>query len=104
MVIDPGNGLNTHTATSSKARQGAPAARESRPSNTDIESSSPSTGDSVSLSDAGQAMAKLEAKLSDMPEVNSDIVAEVKADIANGRFQVDADAIASKMLEQDSFF
>ncbi len=101
MVIEPGNGLNTHTATSSKARQASAPVREK---NASPESPASAEGDNVSLSDAGQNLAKLEARLSEMPDVDSAKVAEVKAALTSGRLQVDADAIAGKMLDQDQSF
>ncbi|WP_075185564.1 flagellar biosynthesis anti-sigma factor FlgM [Teredinibacter haidensis] len=104
MVIEPGNGFNTNNLSSvgtGKARQGgavAPASNKPEATNTGAHS----TSDSVSLSTAGQALAKLEAQAANIPEVDSAKVAEIRTALQNGSYNIDPDAIASKMIEQDN--
>ncbi|WP_019605469.1 flagellar biosynthesis anti-sigma factor FlgM [Teredinibacter turnerae] len=100
MVIDTGNNLNPASGAASgsaKARatptgRNAPAAEYSP---------APAAQDSVSLSPQGQTLAKLSTELSQSPDVDQDKVAAVRTALAEGRYQVDAQAIAGKMLEQD---
>ncbi|MBX2859447.1 MAG: flagellar biosynthesis anti-sigma factor FlgM [Cellvibrionaceae bacterium] len=100
MVIDPGNNINTASNSANKTRQNAaPAPQTAR-----NPSSKPPSGDSVSLSTTGQNLAKLEAAVAQSPEVDEAKVAELKAAINSGRYQVDADRIADKMLSQDADF
>lgn len=104
MVIDPGNNLNTplnkggSTTDTGRARQGSGvAAREKAPP----QNATMPAGDNVSLSDEGQTLAKLEAKLADMPDVDEAKVAEIRAKLANGSYQIDPGAIAEKLLNHD---
>jgi len=101
MVIEPGNGINTHSATTGKARQSSASAKEKPVTNQEPNANGSSASDSVSLSDAGKAMAKLEAELAAMPDVDQARVDEIRTALASGRYQVDAENIADKLLEQD---
>lgn len=57
-----------------------------------------SKGDTVELTSSAKLLERLEKTLADLPEVDSRRVAEVKAAIENGDYQIDADAIADAML------
>lgn len=100
MVIEPGNNVNSSNSATSKTRQGQVRASENTASNA---SSKPVTGnsDNVSLSDAGQSLNRLEAAVANVPEVNAERVAEIKAALEKGQYQVDAYTLAGKMLAQD---
>lgn len=103
MVIDPGNNLNSTNAAASgsaKSRLATTQKTAVPPS----ESDSSSAPDSVSLSQKGQTLAKLASELSGDAEINHDKIAQVRAALANGSYQVDAQAIADSMLEQDGSF
>lgn len=101
MVIDPGNNINVQNSAAGRARQSAPSKPEDAATST---KPSASTGDSVSLSSAGQAIAKIEAELVNSSEVNDAKVAELKSAINSGTYSADPQAIAQKMLDQDSLF
>lgn len=58
----------------------------------------------VSLSSQAQRLNQLESKIQSAPEVDSQRVAEIKLALANGTYQINAERIASRMLEQDRQF
>lgn len=102
MVIDPGNNVNLQSSTSARARQTVPG---KTPGDVSTKQDSPtSNSDSVSLSSQGQAIAKIEAQLVKSSEVDEAKVAEIKAAITSGRYNIDSNAIAEKMLDQDGLF
>lgn len=101
MVIDSGNNnINTASNSANKTSQSAVQTTETASKKTNT----PASSDSVSLSATGQNLAKLEAAIAQSPEINEAKVAEVKAAITSGRYQVDAESIADKMLSQDADF
>lgn len=105
MIIDPGNsGLNkSNTATSGGTRLNQSQAASTAATNAS-DSAVKSSSDSVSLSSKAQALGKLEQAVQQSSDVDTDKVAMVKQAIAEGRYQVDSDAIAERMLSQDSLF
>ena len=103
MIIDQNSSVSTSTATSARTRPGDAAktgAADTR-GNSEAVGKKP-VGDSVSLSDKAQAMGRLEAKIADSPDVDEAKVAAVKTAIAEGRYQVDSQTVADRMLKQDS--
>ena len=100
MVIEPGNNINSQSATSNKARQ-APAAKVETTTERNTEAEQ-SHGDSVSLSSASLSMAKVEARLDDASDVDSAKVAEIKAALDSGDYSIDAQAIAGKIQFEES--
>jgi len=56
----------------------------------------------VSLSSSAQNLAKIEAELKSLPEVNQSRVDEVKARIDRGEYQPDSANLAQKMLTLSS--
>lgn len=63
------------------------------------EAPKPASGETVHLSQEAQQLQKISDKLRDQPEVNSARVAQLKQAIADGSYQVDADRVASKLLD-----
>lgn len=55
----------------------------------------------VSLSSQAQLLSKLESKIQSTPAVNSERIAEIRLALANGTYEINAERIASRMLEQD---
>ncbi|VUD56484.1 hypothetical protein TDB9533_02139 [Thalassocella blandensis] len=102
MVIDPGNNVNLHSSTSARARQTVPG--KSAGEVNDKQENQNSSADSVSLSSQGQAIAKIEANLVNSSEVDEAKVAQIKAAITSGRYNIDSGAIAEKMMNQDGLF
>lgn len=58
-----------------------------------------SGGPRVELSPLGSQLAGIEASLADVPVVDSQRVEEIKLAISEGRFKVNPDVIADKLLE-----
>ncbi len=63
-----------------------------------------STNDTVELTSGAQLLERLEKKLADLPAVDAARVAEIKAAIENGDYEIDADAIATAMIQFDRAF
>ncbi len=63
-----------------------------------------SANDVVELSSEARILKSLEAKLKDLPDVNFSKIAEIKAAIVSGRYGVNAESIAEKMLMADKDF
>jgi negative regulator of flagellin synthesis FlgM len=60
--------------------------------------------DSVSLSSNAQAMKSLEEKIQKLPDVNEKRVAQIKAALASGQYNVDDLVVADKLLNLDDLF
>lgn len=56
------------------------------------------TSDTVELTSSAKLLERLEKTLASLPAVDSNRVAEVKAAIENGDYEIDADAIADAMI------
>ncbi|WP_111643298.1 flagellar biosynthesis anti-sigma factor FlgM [Marinimicrobium alkaliphilum] len=100
MVIDSNsNGIKNHTQPTGGQRSQAtgnsgtpaPAAK----------SDAPASGDRVVLSQEAQSLQRLQGRINDLPDVDSERVASLKQAIADGRFEVNAERIAENMLRQD---
>jgi len=100
MMIDSNNSLNTAT---SGAKSRAPATEKPATGANPDAGSSPQASD-VSLSNRAQQLSRLEAQVSNSPDVDSDRVAELQKAIADGTFNIDPERIADKMLQQDDVF
>mgnify|MGYP000400235671 FL=1 len=57
------------------------------------------TQDSVSLSSTAQNIAKIEAEIKSLPDVDQSKVDSIKARIDNGDYQVDSQNLAQKLLD-----
>lgn len=62
-------------------------------------SSGAGTGPRVQLSPLGSQLAGIEASLANVPVVDTQKVEEIKQAISDGRFKVNPDVIADKLLE-----
>lgn len=59
----------------------------------------PSKADELSLSPQAQQVNALQAKLRQEPAVRADLVERIKAQIAAGTYQIEAQQVADKMLK-----
>jgi negative regulator of flagellin synthesis FlgM len=100
MVIDPNNGLNPANTGGARNRSagGVTEKPDSAPTNSQA---APAAGDNVVLSTEAQTLNRLEAQINAAPEVNAARVAAIKEAIANGSFEINADRIAERMLDND---
>lgn len=70
---------------------------EKKPSNTPLQD----TKDSVSFSPAAQNLAKIEAELKSLPDVDQSRVDTIKARIESGDYQVNSQNLAQKLLNTE---
>ena len=70
----------------------------------DAQQSQAPTNDTVELTSGAKLLERLEKSLASLPDVDSARVAEVKAAIENGEYQIDADAIAEAMIRFERSF
>lgn len=63
-----------------------------------------SAGDAVSLSSQGQKLARMEASMTQHSEIDEAKVAALKQLVDSGRYQVDSQSVAKRMLDMDTHF
>lgn len=98
MVIDFSRVNNSPPSANGVRGNAAPGNVEK----TDVNPAAPSvstSGEAVHLSPEAQQLQKIGDTLRDQPTVNSARVAELKQAIADGSYKVDADRVASKLLD-----
>lgn len=59
--------------------------------------STPSKNDSVSITTQAQQLQKIQAQLGAVPEIDQEKITEIKLAIAEGRYKVDAENLASNI-------
>jgi negative regulator of flagellin synthesis FlgM len=62
-------------------------------------STSPQTGDHVTLTDSARSLQKIEEAVARTPVVNHEKVAAVKQAISSGTYKIDANRVAGKLLK-----
>ncbi|MCR8921405.1 flagellar biosynthesis anti-sigma factor FlgM [Dasania sp. GY-MA-18] len=82
----------------------SPKTDKSNSSAVDNSASKAAVSDQVNLSNQAQTLKSLESKLADLPEVDEERVATIKAAIANGEYSINNDKIAEKLLASDALF
>lgn len=112
MVIDfnrlnnaasPANTGRTGNAQSSgKAETIAPQTKQPTEVAAEQSANTGKSGESVQLSREAQQLQKVGEKLRDVPTVDKERVAQLKQAIADGSYQVDANRVASKLLNFES--
>ena len=100
MIIDPNNNIRLNTNGNSSQRAQSSGATKAP----EASSASPPQGsnDSVSLSGEAQVLQRLTDQINAAPDVDLDKVEAIKQAISEGRFEVNPEKIAERMLEQDS--
>lgn len=102
MVIEPGNlsknGIQGPGASSNRTKAEAPA----RPEPTQHSEARPS--DSVSFSQQAQSMRQLESRVMQSENVDMAKVDAIRQSIAEGRYMIDSQSIAGRILAQDADF
>ena len=88
-VSESGRGAKTHSGAATTASDGA---------------SKTASTDSVVLTDRSQLLERIEKTLAAMPAIDRERVEAVKADIAEGRYEIDVDNIAEIMLRSERDF
>ena len=100
MVIDSNTGIHS-SGGGHKARIDTGSNEPAK--KTDTADSTGSKPD-VSLSPQAQQIGRLESSIHAAPDVDSDKVAALRQAIADGSYQIDAESIAQRMLDQDQLF
>lgn len=95
MKIDT-NGINSLPTDGAKRSDNAKALNSEHKAATSPDA--PKASDNVSFSPSAQNLAKIEAELKSLPEINQSRVDEVKARIDRGEYQPDSSNLAQKML------
>ena len=62
------------------------------------------SGDTVELTSSAQLLQRLENTLASMPEIDVARVAEVKAQIENGEYQIDVENLVDALIRTDQEF
>ncbi len=101
MVIDPNNGLNPANTGGARNRSAGGVTEKPDSAPTNSTQAAPAAGDNVVLSTEAQTLNRLEAQINAAPEVDAARVAAIKEAIANGSFEINADRIAERMLDND---
>ena len=96
------NKMNIRTPRTDVNQSSQQAGRVAKPSldegSSQATSSSTASADKVTFTSAAAEMLKLEETLASIPDVDNDRVATIKASIAEGSYQVDAEKIVSNLL------
>ena len=58
------------------------------------------TGDRVSLSPQARELMKAQQVMANLPDIREDKVAELKARIDGGRYRIDSEGIAARMIRE----
>ncbi|MFT7560578.1 MAG: negative regulator of flagellin synthesis FlgM [Flavobacteriales bacterium] len=102
MIIDHNSSILGGAANSAARSKASVPAQSGSATQTQSTNNSVSSHDSVSLSSKGQTIAKLEASLESISDVDAGRVQELRTAIGNGNYSVNAEAIAEKFLSQDA--
>ncbi|MDN3639967.1 flagellar biosynthesis anti-sigma factor FlgM [Simiduia curdlanivorans] len=96
MIIDPKAGLTGLSSQQSQRASQKPEGESGKAGKTDAPKL-----DSVQLSDQAHSLKRLEDNIAAAPAVNEDKVAALRAAIADGSYQINANSIAEKMLASE---
>ena len=102
MVIDTNNNINTSGPGNARGRTSGVNPTPDTPASAAAADKAPAGAkDNVVLSPEAQNLHRLQAKISDMPDVDMERVAAIKKAIAEGKFEINAERIAENMLNQE---
>lgn len=91
--VNTGTNNRVATNSASKPQQTATTSSEGKAATQNVKS------DSVSITSQAQQLQNVQAKLSNIPEIDLKKVEEIKTAIAEGRYKVDADKLASNIAK-----
>src|SRR5687767_3792763 len=94
----------TEQAALRTGKESAPAQTERPAAPQQTSPAAKAAADSVNLSSNAHALKALEEKIQKLPDVNEKKVAEIKAALASGTYQVDELVVADKLLGFDELF
>ena len=103
MVIDYSNLSSQSMSSRGKVAQPSNSAVSNKSSGESAAApSSTGAGDTVKLSSTAQALIRSEASVDTTPDVDTERVAKLKADIESGSYQFDSRRVAEGMLRYES--
>ena len=93
------NGINSNTlGGSTKLQEPADGHTKATPASAEAGASA----DSVNLSAAGHSLSRLESTVGSASDVDTNRVNAIRQAIEDGSYSIDADAIATKLLDSDA--
>lgn len=92
------NGPNSNQGNVSQSRSSNDASGRGAAVGQSSGGDSAASEDTVQLSPAVQVLQQLEASIRDLPEVDEQRVEAIRTAIAEGRFEINADRIAEKLV------
>ncbi|MDX1693366.1 MAG: flagellar biosynthesis anti-sigma factor FlgM [Ketobacteraceae bacterium] len=98
------NGLNTGQTNTKQTRGSQNVANRESDKNTRTDATSKGDNSTVSISDEAKLLNQIQGEVSKAAPFNETRVAELKAAIADGSYQPDANRIAGKLLDIDGKF
>ncbi|WP_417585769.1 flagellar biosynthesis anti-sigma factor FlgM [Nitrincola sp.] len=97
------NGLSSNQTTAARGKQTEQAS--AKPENQGNAGNTPATkADTVRLSDAAQALQSAKLQADDSSDFDAGKVAEIKAAIADGSYNISNERIADKVLQFEKLF
>lgn len=96
-------GLDGAKAGRAETGSGAAAVKAATATRVSATAATTPVGDTVRLTDAAQDLSRLEAQVKSAPEVDSRRVEQLRLAVQNGTYKVDTDAIATKLLNFETY-
>ncbi len=96
--IDGINGPQTNATQTGNSKKGKAVDADSSTTSANAAQDADGSKDTVEISDQARVLKSLEVKIASIPDVNIDRVAEIKAAIESGEYNIDAGSIASKII------
>ncbi|MGO1462952.1 MAG: flagellar biosynthesis anti-sigma factor FlgM [Marinobacter sp.] len=91
--------VNTQRTTADKLAN-TQGARQTAPEQTNAKAEG-ARGENVNLSSQARNLKQLEQKLGDYPEMDDDRIEQIRSQLENGTYKIDAEKLAQKMLDMD---
>ncbi|MDN6320105.1 MAG: flagellar biosynthesis anti-sigma factor FlgM [Marinobacter sp.] len=91
--------VNTQSTTADKPAN-AQGAKQAAPEQAHAKTEG-ARGDNVNLSSQARNLKQLEQKLGDYPEMDDDRIEQIRSQLENGTYKIDAEKLAQKMLDMD---
>ncbi|GAA5316147.1 MAG: flagellar biosynthesis anti-sigma factor FlgM [Candidatus Pelagadaptatus aseana] len=99
MIIDSNSGIYSSGGGAKNRTNAAASGKDGSTSAPKPAASAPAKD--VSLSSEAHTLNRLEAQINASPDIDASRVAQIKQAIADGTFEINAERIAEKMLNQD---
>lgn len=97
-MVNDINGLNPTTTQSSAGKKAGRVDAVGAENQTTAESTQDSAADSFKLSSQAQLLSQLEAKISELPEVDQDRVNALRDALNKGQFEIDSFNLAQDII------